>query len=56
MDKMPMDPLTYVGKVKRDNEGKVREIAVIYGQESVKIKDGDEFITFTTVIDIEQSR
>lgn len=49
-----LDPMQYIGRVKRDDEGKVRNIEVFYPTENVRLTDGDEFITFTTVILLEE--
>lgn len=49
---MPLDPFQYIGRVSRGEDGKVRQIDVIYPEESVRIEDGTEFVTFTTVIDL----
>lgn len=46
------DPFTYVAKVKRGDDGRVVYMEVIYREQTVTVEDGDEFVTFTTVIDL----
>lgn len=50
---MPLDPLQYVGRVHRDENGVVRTMEVFRDQDEIHIKDGDEFVTFTTVVLLE---
>lgn len=50
----PLDPLMYIGLVTRRPDGKVDTIKVIYDNESVDVTDGMEFITFKTVILLEE--
>lgn len=46
-----LDPMTYLGRVKRNaNTGRVESMEVFYDDSTIHIKDGDEFITFTTVV------
>lgn len=48
-----IDPFTHIGRItQRDDTGKVRAIEVFYPEDQIEVKDGDEFVTFTTVIDI----
>jgi len=52
-----IDPFTHIGRVlERDDTGKVRKLEVFYPEDQIELQDGDEFITFTTVIDIAQKR
>lgn len=47
----PLDPMTYIGRVKRDPEtGRVVSMEVFYDDSVIHIENGDEFITFTTVV------
>jgi len=56
MAKMPADPFTYVGRVERDANGKVVSMEVFGPNDRLTVSDGDEFITFTTVMDLDVSR
>lgn len=47
------DPFTYVGRVERDANGKAVSMEIFGPGDSMKVTDGDEFITFTTVVDLE---
>lgn len=49
----PLDPLVYLGRVHRDEGGKVVSLEVCYDNDTVHIEDGDEFVTFTTVVLLE---
>lgn len=47
------DPFTYVGRVKRSEDGsRVVSMEVFGPEDTITLSDGDEFITFTTVIDL----
>lgn len=47
----PMDPMTYIGRVKRNAEtGRVESMEVFYDDSLIALADGDEFVTFTTVV------
>ena len=48
-----LDPLTYIGKITRDDAGKIRYLELVYDGESIKVKDLDEFLTFTTTVALE---
>jgi hypothetical protein len=48
----PLDPFTYLGRVKRDDNGKVTSMEVFSPEDSIELHQGDEFITFTTVIEL----
>lgn len=50
----PLDPFQYVALAKRDDTGKIRTLQLIYDAESIEVEEGMEFITFTTVIDLEE--
>lgn len=50
-----VDPFQYIGRVTRDADGKVRRLSVFYGNETFRIEDGAEFVTFTTVVDLEDA-
>lgn len=53
---MIQDPFQYIGRViKRGEDGKVRSMEVIHPEDTVTLEDGDEFITFVTVIDLAAS-
>ena len=48
---VPLDPLTYIGRVKRDPDtGRVVSMEVFYDDAVIHLEDGDEFVTFTTVV------
>ena len=49
---MPQDPFTYVGRVKRSNGGRVEYLEVFGPDDEITITNMDEFITFTTVVDL----
>jgi len=53
---MPADPFTYVGRIARDANGKVVSMEVFGPNDTLTLADNDEFITFTTVIDLEANR
>jgi hypothetical protein len=47
----PLDPMTYIGRVKRNADtGRVESMEVFYDDSLIHIEEGDEFITFTTVV------
>ena len=48
-----LDPMTYLGRVTRGDDGRVETLEVIYDDQTVHIEDGDEFVTFTTVVLLE---
>lgn len=48
---MHLDPLQYLGRVKRDPvSGRVTSMEVFYNDDVIKLEDGDEFMTFTTIV------
>jgi len=49
---MMPDPFTYIGRVKRDNNGMVRSIEVFYPDDMIALEQGDEFVTFVTSMDL----
>jgi hypothetical protein len=49
-----LDPFQYVGRVTRDDTGRVRNIEVVHQDESITVESGDEFITFVTVITLDK--
>lgn len=49
----PVDPMTYIGRITRDANGRTHNIEVFYPQDVISLTDGDEFITFTTVTVLE---
>jgi hypothetical protein len=51
---MMLDPLMYIGRVARGEDGRVKTIEVIYDTDTVDVEDGDEFVTFTTQILLEE--
>lgn len=51
---MPMDPLLYIGRVHRGEDGRVATIEVFYDDSVIHLEDGDEFVTFRTEILLEQ--
>ncbi len=48
-----LDPLTYIGRVHRGEDGRVKTMEVFYDTDSIHLEDGDEFVTFTTVVLLE---
>ena len=50
----PMDPLQYVGRVTRGEDGRVATIEVFYDTDTIHIADGDEFVTFKTEVLLEE--
>lgn len=52
----PLDPFTYLGRVTRDKSGKVTTMEVFGPEDSITLEQGDEFITFTTVMDLTTPR
>lgn len=53
MPEMPADPFTYVGRLARDANGKAVSMEIFGPGDNLKVSDGDEFITFTTVMSLE---
>lgn len=53
MSDMPKDPMTYIGRVTRDENGKARNVEIFYPEDVIELAQGDEFITFTTVVVLE---
>lgn len=51
-----LDPMHYIGRVTRGDDGKVRNIEVFYDEDTVTIEQGDEFVTFVTRILLEEPR
>jgi hypothetical protein len=52
-----IDPMTYIGRVTRGDDGRVKTVDVIYDDgDAIELSEGDEFITFTTVIVLEEPR
>lgn len=51
-----LDPLTYIGRVHRGENGRVDTIEVFYDDSVIHVEDGDEFVTFTTQILLEDKR
>jgi len=49
-----MDPLQYVGRVTRGEDGRVATIEVFYDTDTIHIADGDEFVTFKTEVLLEE--
>jgi ribosomal protein S4E len=50
----PLDPLMYIGRVRRDpDSGNVKHIEVFYDTDMIHLEDGDEFITFHTQVMLE---
>ena len=49
---MPQDPFLYVGRVHRDSEGHITMEVFTPEDDEITVAQGDEFITFTTVIDL----
>ena len=48
---IPLDPLRYIGRVKRHaSTGRVESMEVFYNDDVITLADGDELITFTTVV------
>lgn len=52
----PLDPLTYIGRVTRGGDGRVKTLEVFYQEDVIHLEDEDEFITFTTVVLLEEPR
>ena len=50
---LPPDPFTYVGRVHRGDNGKVTSMEVFGPADTLTVSDGDEFVTFTTVTDLQ---
>jgi hypothetical protein len=50
----PLDPMTYIGRVKRGDDGRVRSMEVFYDDDMIHLEDGDEFVSFTTVVLLEE--
>ncbi len=48
-----IDPFTYIGRVHRDDNGKITSMEVFSHADVITLADGDEFITFTTVVDLD---
>jgi hypothetical protein len=53
---MPLDPLTYIGRVTRGEDGRTKTIEVFYDTDTITLEDGDEFVTFTTRVLLEEPR
>lgn len=51
---MILDPLQYIGKVTRGEDGRVRTLEVLYDTDMIQLEDGDEFVTFTTTVLLEE--
>ena len=57
MPDMPSDPFTYIGRVKRSEDGRRVVSMEVFGPEDViTLEHMDEFITFTTVTDLMMPR
>lgn len=52
----PLDPMTYIGRIKRGTDGRPYMMEIFYEDSLIELENGDEFITFTTVVDLEQPR
>lgn len=49
------DPFTYIGRVHRNvDTGYVETLEVFRDTDSIHVEEGDEFITFQTVITLEE--
>lgn len=48
----PIDPFTYLGRIHRDSKGKMTMEVFTPDDDEITVAQGDEFITFTTVIDL----
>ena len=51
-----LDPLTYIGRVHRGEDGRVDTMEVFYDDSLIHLEDGDEFVTFTTIVLLEEPR
>jgi hypothetical protein len=51
---LPLDPLMYLGRVHRGEDGRVKTLEVFYDTDTIHIEDNDEFVTFTTRILLEE--
>lgn len=51
-----LDPLTYIGRVQRGEDGRVKTMEVFYDTDVIHLEDGDEFVTFTTRVLLEEPR
>jgi hypothetical protein len=53
MADLPADPFQYVGRIHRDDNGVVVSMEV-FGPKNpdINLSEGDEFITFTTVMEL----
>jgi hypothetical protein len=53
----PLDPMTYIGRVTRGEDGRVKNLEVYYDDSIIKLSEDpseNEFITFTTVVLLEE--
>ncbi len=51
-----LDPLRYIGRVHRGEDGRVKTMEVFYDTDTIHLEDGDEFVTFTTTVLLETPR
>lgn len=47
------DPLMYIGRVHRGEDGRVKTMEVFYDTDTLEVEDGDEFVTFNTQVLLE---
>jgi len=52
MSDMPQDPFQYVGRLIRNDSGKPVALEIFGPGDEITISEGDEFITFTSVVDL----
>jgi hypothetical protein len=56
MANMPNDPFQYIGRLHRDENGRVKSMDVYYpGDEKIELDDDpakNEFVTFVTVVEL----
>lgn len=53
----PLDPMQYIGRVTRGEDGKVRNLEVIYDDDIVHLSEDptkNEFVTFKTEVLLEE--
>jgi hypothetical protein len=53
---IPLDPMVYVARVHRGEDGKTKTLEIFYESDMIHLEQGDEFVTITTRVLLENPR